>query len=224
MRLRAVIIEGWRRFGNWIPGDILRAMGRAGHDEVEIKLPVPDIAVLRRRLGQMGAQRLGRVHERNVLFDTPDAALRRAGKLLRLRWNNRSAVLTFKRRVARKRGAAARFKVRHEIEFPVDGGKVAAVLAGIGFVPGFRYEKYRTSYRVAGATHVKLELDETPIGCFLELEGAPAAIDRLARRLGYAAGDYITANYLMLFREHCRTKGLRAAHMLFPRHEKTGRL
>jgi adenylate cyclase class 2 len=210
-----VIIEGRPRFGNWIPGAILRAMRSAGHAEVEIKVRVNDVAGMRRRLRQLGVKRIGRVREQNVLFDTPDGKLRRTGKLLRLRRNNGKSLLTFKSPVKRLRAGEKRFKVRHEIEFAVDASQMQAVLTGAGFVAGFRYEKYRTTYKAPGAGKVKLELDETPIGCFLELEGTPVAIDRLARRLGYARRDYITANYLALYRRERRAKGKRIGNMVF---------
>jgi adenylate cyclase class 2 len=212
-----VIIEGRARFGNWIHGDILRAMRSAGHVEVEIKLRVSDPAAIRRALRRLGARRIRRVHERNVLYDTPYGNLRRAGKLLRLRWNNGDAVLTFKAPAGKKDGRKARFKVRREIEFAVDDRLMRRVLAAAGLIAGFQYEKYRTTFRVPRSNHTKVELDETPIGCFLELEGQPAAIDGLARRLGYARGDYITANYLALYRMDCRAKGKRAGNMVFAR-------
>jgi hypothetical protein len=45
------------------------------------------------------------------------------------------------------------------------------------------------------------ELDETPIGTFLELEGSRAAIDRAARGLGFGPADYIVETYVALFIE-----------------------
>jgi len=52
----------------------------------------------------------------------------------------------------------------------------------------FRYEKYRTTFRLpdsnAWANGLLIELDETPIGTFVELEGPAAAIDRAAEELG----------------------------------------
>lgn len=220
-----VIIEGRPRFGNWIPGAILRAMRNTSHDEVEIKLRVPDVTAMRRKLVRLGVRRIGRVHERNVLFDTPEGALRHAGQLLRLRWSGDDAVLTFKSPRARRRGRE-RFKVRHEVEFAVQSEAMRAMLVGAGLVEGFRYEKRRSSYSVPRAGKVKLELDETPIGCFVELEGEPRAIDALARRLGYRPQDYITANYFVLYAQHCRRGGTPVRHMEFTpplRREKAAR-
>ncbi len=53
--------------------------------EIEIKLRVADIAAIRRRLRALGARCGLRLHEINVLFDTPDDSLRRREMLLRMR-------------------------------------------------------------------------------------------------------------------------------------------
>jgi adenylate cyclase class 2 len=101
--------------------------------------------------------------------------------------------------------AAARsraYKIREEHESPVeDPVEMAKVFAAMGLVPWFRYEKYRSTYRLPGIVGAKVELDETPIGNFIEIEGQPAAIDRAARQLGFHRSDYITKSYGALFME-----------------------
>jgi len=51
----------------------------------------------------------------------------------------------------------------------------------------FSYEKYRTTMKLPGsarwAKDLVIEVDETPIGTFLELEGPAEAIDRAAQNL-----------------------------------------
>jgi adenylate cyclase class 2 len=74
----------------------------------------------------------------------------------------------------------------------------------MGLRPWFRYEKYRTTYRLPGVAGLMVELDETPIGEFLELEGDAQAIDRVAVMLGYGVADYITKSYGQLFVEQRR--------------------
>jgi len=64
---------------------ILNFVGHNSGHEIEIKLAVPDIAAVERRLAALGARRGPRMHEVNAVFDTPDARLRRRGQLLRLR-------------------------------------------------------------------------------------------------------------------------------------------
>lgn len=204
---------------------MIAGMTRGRRHEVEIKLPVGERARLDRLLGQLGAVRLGRVHEMNVLFDTPRGQLRKRGRLLRLRVvrharGGRGAFLTYKgpsrgASPLKRRGAGGRYKVREEIEMPVVAPeRLPAILRAIGLVPAFRYEKFRTTYRLPGVAGVVVELDETPIGTFLELEGVPRGIDRAARLLGYAREDYIALSYLGLYR---RVRGRRgpAREMIF---------
>jgi adenylate cyclase class 2 len=82
----------------------------------------------------------------------------------------------------------------------------------VGFRPGFRYEKFRTSFRLPG---LHLDLDETPVGRFLEIEGAPAPIDRIASALGFSPRDYIRSTYAELYAAECRRCGQIPGNMLF---------
>jgi adenylate cyclase class 2 len=195
---------------------------RRGKREIEIKLRVTDAAALARKLKKLAASPEGRVLERNVLYDTPDSYLRRTGRLLRLRIETpvksdfappgkSAALVTFKAPApARSR---SRYKEKLESEAPVVRPKRwARTLLTLGFKPGFQYEKYRSSFRVGG---VHACLDETPIGVFLELEGAPAAIDRVARRLGYRASDYIRGTYWDLYAKDCARRGKSPRNLLF---------
>jgi adenylate cyclase class IV len=146
-----------------------------------------------------------------------------------------AATLTYKGPVLQVRPAKAldgrKYKVREEREVRVaDGEQLAVILEGIGLLPSFRYEKYRSTYRLPGLDGLKLELDETPVGDFLEAEGSRAAIDLAAERLGYRPADYITKSYWDLFRDAARKRrrrqgskrartpafdGLKAGEMLF---------
>lgn len=223
-----------------------------GH-EVEVKLRVADLAALRRRLVRLGARRAanGRVHEMNLLFDTPQGGLAKHGQLLRVRVEapegkgstarrgaDRHAILTYKGPAMDERALQAaavkkpasgqpgykkssRYKVRREVEVEVaDPERLRRILEELGLRGWFRYEKYRTSYRFPGkyrwAGELHVELDETPVGVFVELEGPPEAIDRAAELLGYARSDYITKNYLALYLEQCRKRGIPGGDMLFP--------
>ena len=58
---------------------------------------------------------------------------------------------------------------------------MARILRALGLHPVFRYEKFRTTYALPGVRGLKIELDETPVGIYLELEGPIARIDRGAR-------------------------------------------
>jgi len=65
------------------------------------------------------------------------------------------------------------------------------------------------------AKDLVIEMDETPIGTFLELEGPAEAIDRAARELGYAKKDYVVKSYLALYLEECRRRGEAPKDMVF---------
>lgn len=217
--------------------------------ETEIKLKIKDEKAFRRVLKKLGArpQGTGRVHEENVIFDTPQGGLAKHGQLLRVRIETPEAggktkkeqakqrvVLTFKRPVVRPMAGDASevshglHKVREEIEVQVaEAQKLTEIFEGLGMSGWFRYEKYRTTFQLPGskawARGLLIELDETPIGTFVELEGAASAIDRAAEELGYSKRDYVSKNYLVLYMEECRRKGEQPRHMVFPGREKLAR-
>jgi adenylate cyclase class 2 len=233
-------------------------------DETEIKLKIRDLKAFQRILKRLGAKPVGsatgRVHEENIIFDTPDGGLAKHGQLLRLRTEAVAApgakkssktkktkksrkpnqapsarssmptrqILTFKRPTAQQTVAhTSRYpsfgahKVRDEIEANVtDSDNLVKIFEGLGMRGWFRYEKYRTTYKLPAtkswARDLLIEVDETPIGTFVELEGPPGAIDRAATELGYSRRDYILTNYLALYAEDCRRKGQQPQNMLFP--------
>jgi adenylate cyclase class 2 len=93
---------------------------------------------------------------------------------------------------------------------------MASILRALGLQPVFRYEKFRTTYALPDVLGLKVELDETPVGIYLELEGPVAGIDRAARLLGYARNDYMTDTYGSLYLAACRRRGRKPGDMLFP--------
>jgi adenylate cyclase class 2 len=180
--------------------------------EIEIKLRIGGAEEGRRRLEGAGFRvSRPRVFERNSILDNAEQRLQKSGSLLRIRQAGEEGLLTYK-------GPAqgGKHKTREEVETGVaDAETLEKIFLRLGFDIAFRYEKYRTEYAAPGAGGLAT-LDETPIGNFLELEGDPEWIDEIARRLGFAASDYVTASYAALYREH------RAAHpgdpqnMVFP--------
>jgi len=66
------------------------------------------------------------------------------------------------------------------------------VLEELGLHVWFRYEKYREEY---AAEDVKIELDETPVGTFVEIEGPVATIHAAAEALGFGPNDYVYESY-----------------------------
>jgi adenylate cyclase, class 2 len=190
--------------------------------EIEIKLRVANIGEIMSDLRRLEVGCRGRVLERNTLYDTAKSHFRERGCLLRLRTEvpapsslarggPRRALVTWKAPV---RGVGRpRFKQNFEQETEVESiGGWPRLLAALGLRASFRYEKYRTMYR-AGTLHI--DLDETPVGVFLELEGDPKDIDRMARRLGFRPGDYFRGTYWDLYAAECRSRGRVPRNMLF---------
>jgi adenylate cyclase class 2 len=162
-------------------------------NEVEIKFRVDNARELVHKLKAAGFHLVTRrTHEMNTLYDLPGQRLRRRGELLRLRKYGDQWLLTYK-----GKGKGGRHKVRTELETVVaDGKKMDAILRALGYVPSFRYEKYRAEWK-DDSGHVVI--DETPIGVIGEIEGPARWIDRTARRLGIAPSQYITKSYAELF-------------------------
>jgi adenylate cyclase, class 2 len=211
--------------------------------EIEIKLAIRNGKALARALKRLGVKpanpKAPRMHEINVIFDTPDGGLAKHGQLLRIRTElpapvkkgSKSKVggrtlLTFKsppEALAIGDVAPAgerRHKVREEIETELtDGATMRRIFEGLGLRGWFRYEKYRTTYVLPGrhkwAKGLLIEVDETPIGVFVELEGEAGAIDRAAREFGYSAKDYVLKNYLVLYMEECKRRGEQPKDMVF---------
>ena len=211
--------------------------------ETEIKLKISDVPAFRRALERIGARPAGpgtaRVHEENVIFDTRQSSLAKNGQLLRIRTEipeargeshsagpKQRVLLTFKQPIDNLADsetvgeAYGPYKVREELELEVaDAGILSRIFEGLGMKGRFRYEKYRTTFQLpdskAWAKGLLIELDETPIGTFVELEGPAAAIDRAAEELGFSKRDYILQSYLSLYLEECRRSGEEPRHMLF---------
>ncbi len=182
-----------------------------GTHETEIKLALPDALTARRILGAAGFRvSRPRVFEKNTIFDTPGQTLRAAMSLLRIREAGRIATVTYK-----GPPVASRHKSRAELELEIArAGAMSEILERLGFRPVFRYEKYRTEFRRAGASGTAM-LDETPVGVYLELEGTARWIDRTARQLGYGERDFITCSYARLYLDWCERHQVAPSHMVF---------
>jgi adenylate cyclase, class 2 len=149
----------------------------------------------------------------NTLYDLPREVLRRRKELLRIRKYGSQWTLTQK-----SKGKVGRHSARVELETDVaDGKKMDLILRTLGYSPSFRYEKFRAEWTDGKG---QIVVDETPIGNFCEIEGAPQWIDTSAKKLGVNQADYITRNYAGLFLEwKARTKN-GAQEMTFKAVEK----
>lgn len=157
-------------------------------NEIKLAFASPDLAI--RKLAELGAREAHpRTFEDNVLYDAPDRTLARSGRLLRLRRYGSATILTFKGPVPGEH----RHKVRVEHETAVhDADAMRLILDGLGYAPVYRYQKFRTVFSVRGVTAA---VDETPLGTYVELEGAPEDVDLVASALGYDESRYILLTY-----------------------------
>jgi adenylate cyclase class 2 len=180
--------------------------------EVEVKLRVEDPQGAAKLLFDHGFRVIHeRAFESNVLFDTPERALRAERRLLRVREFGGVATFTYK-----GTPETGRHKSREELETDVaDAETLRLMLGRLGYLPVFRYEKYRTVYQQPGEAVGLAVLDETPIGCWIELEGAPEWIDSNASRLGFTQEQYITESYGALWLSYCREHGIDLKDMVF---------
>jgi adenylate cyclase class 2 len=181
--------------------------------EVEIKLPLKSAEEGRARLEQAGFSAEGkRQFEANSVLDQPDGSLRMEKCLLRMREFAGDSILTYKG--PPEEGV---HKVREEIETHIqDSAAFGKILHRLGYLVTFRYEKWRTIYRKPGQEGLAV-LDETPIGVYLELEGAPEWIDATAEDLGFGKEQYILDSYGSLYLQYCQRKGVSPGNMVFER-------
>lgn len=177
--------------------------------EIEIKFAVHNRAQLEAALHAAGFElQNAATFESNTLFDDAADRLRNGDQVLRLREFGGRWLLTHK-----SRGTAARHKVRQECETAVaDGAQMRSILEALGYRAIFRYEKYRATWNDGLGEVV---IDETPVGVFGEIEGAPDWIDRTAAKLGLAEHDYITDSYAQLFLQWRKRTGSTAQNMTF---------
>jgi len=158
--------------------------------EIEVKVRVEDLDPVRRRLLGLGAKILKERHaEENTLYDGRDRHLTGRREALRVRKIGRKTFLTFKGAPLKSR----RFKIR------ISNGKAfVKILQALGFVRVFRYTKHRT---VLSLGKLKICLDETAAGRFIEIEGDREKIVRLARTLGFPQTAWIRRDYIQLLKE-----------------------
>lgn len=171
--------------------------------EIEVKIKVDQIEEIKRKIINLGFWTIAPYSfERNILFDTKDERLRNNRLLLRLRKVNNKYIVTLKRPPGQSPDTS-NYKIREETEIEVsDFENTKTIFAGLGFEVFFIYEKYREIYDNG---QVKIMMDHTPIGDFIEIEGDADKIDQAAAQLGYNKADYITDNYMTLFRKKQKT-------------------
>ncbi len=178
--------------------------------EIEVKFYIQKLPLFEQHIRANGAELVSaRVHELNLRYDTPDGALTRAHRVLRLRMDQR-AILTYKGPA--EPGLAV--SVRQEIEVEVSSfATTEHLLQALGYQVMIMYEKYRTTYQL---DNVRVTLDEMPYGNFIELEGPDAeSIQAVAGKVGLDWQARLVDSYLSMFTRLRAEKGLSVRHLSF---------
>lgn len=191
--------------------------------EIEVKFPVADSTDLQSHLPPLGFQlETPRTFEHNTLYDTLARDLRERRQILRLRKYGDLCILTHKR--TPENADDSRYKTRIETESLIgDCETMAEIFRQLGYLPAFTYEKFRTEWSQVlpnasvppSGLQGHLVIDETPIGVWAELEGAPDWIDRTLEDLHIDQSVCLTDSYGTLFNKWKQSSGSAAANLTF---------
>jgi adenylate cyclase class 2 len=164
--------------------------------EIEVKIKVDDFDSFREKIANLDARlEKERYSEENTLFDFATQTLIKNQQALRLRTAGKKTFLTFKGPPEKSR----KFKIRKEYETEVRNEKqIRKILKSLGFIPVFSYNKFRTVYR---KKNLKICLDETSIGNFIELEGERNEIVKFTNALGISKKEFIKLDYIQLIKK-----------------------
>lgn len=186
--------------------------------EIEVKFYVRDLAKVERTLQKLNATLAQkRALETNLRFDTPETSLGRYRRVLRLRRpapghspDEPQGLLTYKGPT--QSGQA--ISIRQEIEVVVSDFETARhLLEALGYQMLVMYEKWRTVYRIG---QVDIDLDETPMGSFIEVEGPnTASIQEVALMLGLDWEARSGESYMALFNRVRLARGLSVQNLSF---------
>jgi len=163
--------------------------------EIEVKIKVKDLNPYREKILNLGANLVKeRFYEENILYDFPSQSLFKKSHALRVRKIGKKSFLTFKGAPQKSR----KFKIREEYETGIkDQKQLRKILKSLGLIPFFEYKKYRAVFKKG---KLKICLDETPVGDFIEMEGERSDIVRFAQALGFSKDQYVKLDYIELIK------------------------
>lgn len=175
--------------------------------EREVKFAGVDLDQLRSRLLELEAERVGPPSdEDNWLLDR-EGELAGQGGVLRVRRDGQGALVTFKGPASYDGNA----KVRKELEIRIESAEDALTLfSALGYEIVRRYQKIREEWRLGSEI---ICLDHTPIGDFVEFEGAKA--EAVAKRCGFDPATAVRKSYLMLYDDHLAANPEAPRDMIF---------
>jgi len=164
--------------------------------ETELKLRIPATGPYRSLLEAQGFREVTPAQaELSVLWDR-NGELRDQGSALRTRTYAGQSRFTWKG----PKVPDALLKIRPEHETAIqDAAALEAILLALGFRPVMRMQKVRAVWE---RPELEACLDETPFGCYLELEGEPQAIRASMEGLGLAPDRAELRSYPELYQAH----------------------
>lgn len=185
--------------------------------EIEAKMKVDDLSVVRRRLQAGGATLIGDFLEQNLYFDADDRALLAADRSLRLR-KTRDTRTGEQVNLITLKGPRlhGQLKSREETEVTVgDFDDAIALLERMGYARVLLFEKRRESWSLGGC---RIELDELPhLGAYVEIEGPrEETVLQVRESLQLSDRPLVRASYIAMLMTYLQEHGDTARAIVFP--------
>jgi adenylate cyclase class 2 len=162
--------------------------------EIEAKIKVESLEVVRQRLSELSADFVEERIEQDWYFDDNNAAFRTSDKALRLRClsigDNQAVILTYK-----GPKMADDYKKRVEIELEVSCFESAEkILSQLGYNEAIDVKKCRQLWKYQ---QCEVALDDVEgLGFYVEIEGPKSEIiHEVQKKLGLAEKDHIPESY-----------------------------
>ena len=168
--------------------------------EVELKVKIPSLDLVRGNLVHKNAQFLGKVHEHDIYYNAPHRDFGVTDEAVRVRYTDDHAVVTYKGPKIKKFD----LKAREELNFAVENGETfEKMLDRLGFTRTTEVNKWRENYKFREASICLDTVDE--LGTFAEIEviveneghNPSAAIEKIAKEIG-VEGETLLESYLEL--------------------------
>ncbi len=168
--------------------------------EIELKVRVDSLDLIRQNLLARHAEFLGKQHEHDIYYNAPHRDFGSTDEALRVRYTDGPALVTYKGKKIPELG----LKAREELNTAVESGEVfEQILSRLGFTKTAEVNKWRENYRLENASFALDTVDG--LGTFAEIEimaekngeDATTKILKFAKEMGIS-GEPILASYLEL--------------------------
>jgi adenylate cyclase class 2 len=183
--------------------------------ELEAKVKVEDLQIVRDRLKKTAATSKGSALETNMFFDAADGRLRKADRGLRIRIARNESGKEHCTVTMKGPLMPGDMKSREEIEYTIsDAAAAEQVFTHLGFPRTISFQKRRESWELGGC---KIELDELPnLGTFVEVEGeSESEIQAVLRKLELQNLPMIKTGYVSMLWKYLEQKQIAEREIRF---------